>query len=177
MPDDRYTVVGVRFRNAGKIYYFDSAGMRLEFGEYVIVQTTRGPDVGRVVIGTEQVVVNEMGDEELQSILRLATEGDIRRMDDLRTRAHEILPEARRLADDIGLPAHLEGADFTLDGQRLTFSFTSEERIDYREYVRRAGDRFGARVDMRQLGARDRAKLAGGYGICGRELCCSSWLT
>ncbi|HET7737783.1 MAG TPA: regulatory iron-sulfur-containing complex subunit RicT, partial [Tepidiformaceae bacterium] len=104
-------------------------------------------------------------------------EGDIRRMDDLRTRAHEILPEARRLADDIGLPAHLEGADFTLDGQRLTFSFTSEERIDYREFVRRAGDRFGARVDMRQLGARDRAKLAGGYGICGRELCCSSWLT
>lgn len=177
MLHDYHGVVGVRFRNAGKIYYFDAAGMRLEPGEYVVVQTTRGADVGRVVIGPDQVVVNELGDEGLQPILRLATEDDIRRMDALRSRAEGILPEARRLADEAGLAARIDAAEFTLDGRRLTFSFTSEERIDYRDFARRASDRFGARVDMRQLGARDRARAAGGYGICGRELCCSNWLS
>jgi cell fate regulator YaaT (PSP1 superfamily) len=171
------SVAGVRFRNAGKIFYFHAAGMRLETGEYVVVETARGPEIARVVIAPDEVVINELGREELKPILRLATEGDIRRMDALKQRAEEILPEARKLADDTGFPAHLDTAEFTLDGRRLTFSFTSEERLDYRDYIRRSSERFGAKVDMRQTGARDRAKLAGGYGICGRELCCSSWLT
>jgi len=176
MPDRNPPVVGVRFRNAGKIFYFHSAGMRLEPGEYVIVETTRGPEVGRVVIAPGQVVVNEMGNEELKPILRLATEGDILRADELKSKAEEILPEARRLAGEIGFPARIDAAEFTLDGRRLSFSFTSEERLDYREYIRRAAEKFGVKVDVRQLGARDRAKMAGGYGICGRELCCSNWL-
>ena len=177
MPDSMDSVAGVRFRNAGKIFYFHAAGMRLDVGEYVVVETARGPEIARVVISPDQVVVNELGREELKPILRLATEPDIRRMDSLKQRAAEILPEARQLGDDMGFPAHLDAAEFTLDGRRLTFSFTSEERIDYRDYVRRASERFGAKVDMRQMGARDRAKLAGGYGICGRELCCSNWLS
>ncbi|MEX2081830.1 MAG: regulatory iron-sulfur-containing complex subunit RicT, partial [Dehalococcoidia bacterium] len=177
MADSAPRVAGVRFRNAGKIYYFDCAGMRLETGEYVVVQTARGPEVGRVVIAPDQVLINELGDDDLQPILRMATEPDLRKLDSLRERAKEILPEARQLADESRLAAQIDSADFTLDGGRLTLSFTSEERIDYRDFVRKAADRFGVRVDMRQLGARDRAKLAGGYGICGRELCCSSWLT
>ncbi len=177
MPDPLATVVGVRFRNAGKILYFHAAGMRLETGEYVIVETPRGPEIARVVIAPDQVVVNEMGREELKPILRLATEHDIRRMDELKQRAEELLPEARQLADEMRFAAHIDGGDFTLDGRRLTLSFTSEERLDYRDFVRRASDRFGARVEMKQLGSRDRAKLIGGYGVCGRELCCSSWLT
>jgi cell fate regulator YaaT (PSP1 superfamily) len=176
MRDSPERVAGIRFRNAGKIFYFDSGGMRLEVGEYVVVETTRGPEVGRVVIAPGQVVVNEMGREELKPILRLATDDDIRRMDRLRQQAQEILPEARRIAEDIGFPARIDAADFTLDGRRLTFSFTSEERLDYRDFLRRTSEQFNVKVDMRQLGARDRAKLAGGYGICGRELCCSSWL-
>ncbi len=177
MPDSTHSVVGVRFRNAGRIFYFHSAGMRIDSGEYVIVETSRGPEVARVVIGTEQVVVNELGDDDLKPVLRLATDDDIRRADELRTRAQSLLPEARRLASEAGFPPHLDSAEFTLDGRRLTFSFTSEERVDYRDFLRKASDRFAAKVDMRQMGARDRAKLAGGYGICGRELCCSNWLT
>ena len=172
MADPDLRLAGVRFRNAGKIYYFHSAGIRLEPGEYVVVESTRGPEVGKVVIGTGQVVVNELGDDDLRPILRLATEDDIRRADRLRRRAdEEVLPEARAIAREAGFPARIDAADFTLDGRRLTFSFSSEERVDYRDFLRRTGDRFGARVDMRQMGARDRAKQAGGYGICGRELC------
>jgi cell fate regulator YaaT (PSP1 superfamily) len=174
---DYPSVAGVRFRNAGKLSYFDAAGMRLEAGEYVVVQTSRGPEIGKVVIAPDQVLVNELGDEELPPILRLATDEDIRRMDSLRTKAHELLPEARALAEETGLPARIDTADYTLDGRRLSFTFTSETRIDFRDFVRRASERFGAKVDMRQMGARDRAKLAGGYGVCGRELCCASWLT
>jgi len=177
MPEELPRVAGVRFRNAGKIFYFHTAGMRLEPGEFVVVETVRGPEIAKVVIAPDQVVVNELGREELKPILRLATEGDIRRADQLKQQAEELLPEARRLGEELRFPAHIDAAEFTLDGRRLTFSFTSEERLDYREFIKRAGDRFKARVDMRQMGARDRAKLAGGYGICGRELCCASWLT
>ncbi|MCL4242609.1 MAG: hypothetical protein KJ048_14770, partial [Dehalococcoidia bacterium] len=177
MPEELPRVTGVRFRNAGKIFYFHTAGMRLEPGEFVVVETSRGPEVAKVVIAPDQVVVNELGREELKPILRLATEADIRKADELRRKAEELLPEARRLGEELGFPAHIDAAEFTLDGRRLTLSFTSEERIDYREFVKRAGDQFRARVEMRQMGARDRAKQAGGYGICGRELCCSSWLS
>jgi cell fate regulator YaaT (PSP1 superfamily) len=177
MPEELPRVAGVRFRNAGKIFYFHTAGMRLDPGEYVVVETIRGPEIAKVVIGPEQVVVNELGREELKPILRLATVADIRRADELKQQAEELLPEARRLGEELRFPAHIDGAEFTLDRRRLTLSFTSEERLDYREFIKRASDHFRARVDMRQMGARDRAKMAGGYGICGRELCCSSWLT
>ena len=177
MRDSQSSVAGVRFRNAGKIFYFHAGGMRLEPGEYVIVETPRGPEIAKVVIGPDQVVVNELGRDELKPILRLATEADIRRADDLKREAAELLPEARRIGENAGFRAHIDGAEFTLDRRRLTLSFTSDDRLDYRDIVRKTSDRFGVKVDMRQMGARDRAKLAGGYGICGRELCCSSWLT
>ncbi|WP_322817381.1 regulatory iron-sulfur-containing complex subunit RicT [Tepidiforma sp.] len=176
MPERPPRVAGVRFRNAGKIFYFHAAGLRLEPGEYVVVETVRGPEIARVVIAPDQVVVDELPRDELKPILRLATEADIRRADELHRRAEELLPEARRLGEETGFPARIDHASFTLDGKRLTFSFTSEERLDYREFVRRAAQQFHARVEMHQMGARDRARLAGGYGICGRELCCASWL-
>ena len=176
MADDP-RVAGVRFRNAGKIFYFHTAGMRLEPGEYVVVETMRGPEIAKVVIAPDQVVVNELGREDLKPILRLATEANLRKADALRRKAEGLLPEARRLGEELRFPAHIDNAEFTLDGRRLTLSFTSEERLDYRDFVRRASQRFQTHVEMRQIGARDRAKLAGGYGVCGRELCCSSWLT
>ncbi|GBD24331.1 hypothetical protein HRbin29_02009 [bacterium HR29] len=170
------TVVGVRFRNAGRIFYFDSAGMRLEAGEYVVVETARGPEVGRVVIAPDQVVVNELGDEPLQPVLRLATEADIRRSEELHRKAQEVLREARDLARDLQFGGHLDAAEFSLDGKRLTISYSAEERLDHRELGRALAERFGVRVELRPIGARDRAKIVGGYGICGRELCCASWL-
>lgn len=177
MRDPNASVAGVRFRNAGKIFYFHAAGMRLEVGEYVVVETARGPEIAKVVISPDQVVVNELGREELKPILRLATEDDIRKADGLSQRAEEVLPRAREIGEESHFAARIDSAEYTLDGRRLTFSFTSEERLDYREFVRRASHEFNVKVDLRQMGARDRAKLAGGYGICGRELCCSSWLT
>ncbi|GIW17964.1 MAG: hypothetical protein KatS3mg064_1121 [Tepidiforma sp.] len=176
MPERSPRVAGVRFRNAGKIFYFHAAGLRLEPGEYVVVETVRGPEVARVVIAPDQVVVDELPRDELKPILRLATEADLRRADELHRRAQELLPEARRLGEETGFPARIDAASFTLDGKRLTFSFTSEERLDYREFARRAAQQFHVKIEMHQMGARDRARLAGGYGICGRELCCASWL-
>jgi cell fate regulator YaaT (PSP1 superfamily) len=173
---DRARVIGVRFRNAGRIQYFDPVGMRFEPGEYVVVEGVRGPELGRVVIGSEQVVIDELDHDDLRPILRAASPADIDRAMAQRERADALLPEVRRLAAEARFPVRIDTADFTLDGRRLTLGFTSEERIDYREFVRKAGERFGARVDMRQLGPRDRARAAGGYGICGRELCCSNWL-
>lgn len=177
MPDSTTRIAGIRFRNAGKVFYFRAAGLRLEPGEYVVVESARGPELGKVVIAPDQVIVNELNLDDLKPILRLATEEDISRADSLYDRAQELLPEARRFADDAGFPGRIDQAEFTLDGRRLTLSFGSEERIDYRDFVRKVAEHFNVRVDMRQVGARDRAKLAGGYGVCGRELCCASWLT
>jgi cell fate regulator YaaT (PSP1 superfamily) len=134
MRDGDSNVAGVRFRNAGKIFYFHTAGMRLEPGEYVVVETTHGPEIAKVVIAPDQVVVNELGREELKPILRLATEDDIRRADELQQKATELLPEARRLAEEAGFPARIDAAEYTLDGRRLTFSFTSE-RLDCRDFL------------------------------------------
>lgn len=169
-------VVGIRLRNAGKMHYYHSGGMRLEIGEYVVVESSRGAELGRVVIAPGQVVVNELGDD-LPPILRLANDSDIHRHDELAQEGERLLPKARALAAEIGFPGHIEKTEFTLDRRRLTLSFSSEDRVEYRDLVRAASEHFGVRVEARQLGARDRARLAGGYGICGRELCCSSWLT
>ncbi len=177
MTDPRQNVAGLRFGAAGPIEYFHAAGMRLEVGESVVVQTSRGPELARVVIAPDQVVVNELGEERLRPILRLAAEEDLRRADELADRARELLPEARALAEETGLEGRVERAEFTLDGGRLTFLAGGEGGAGEREFTRRAGRRWGARAAVRRVGARERARLAGGYGICGRELCCSSWLT
>ena len=177
MTDPRQNVAGVRFRNAGAIEYFHAAGMRLEVGESVIVETSRGPELARIVISPEQVVVNELGEDNLHPILRLATEDDLVHASDLAARAEELLAEARELAEDAGLEGRVDRAEFTLDGERLTFLVSGEGTGGQREFARRAGRRWDVRASVRRTGARDRARLAGGYGVCGRELCCSSWLS
>ncbi|MYA54646.1 MAG: hypothetical protein F4X89_14395 [Dehalococcoidia bacterium] len=176
MTDPRQNVAGVRFRNAGPIEYFHAAGMRLEVGESVIVETNRGPELARVVIAPDQVVVNELGEDNLHPILRLATEDDLVHASDLAARAEELLPEARAIAEEAGLEGRVDRAEFTLDGERLTFLVSGEGTGGQREFSRRAGRRWDVRATVRRIGARDRARLAGGYGICGRELCCSNWL-
>ena len=176
MTDPRQNVAGVRFRNAGPIEYFHAAGMRLEVGESVIVETNRGPELARVVIAPDQVVVNELGEDNLHPILRLATEDDLVHASDLAARAEELLSEAREMAEDAGLEGRVDRAEFTLDGERLTFLVSGEGTGGQREFSRRAGRRWDVRASVRRIGARDRARLAGGYGICGRELCCSNWL-
>ncbi len=177
MTDPRQNIAGLRFRNAGPIEYFHAAGMRLDVGESVLVETNRGPELARVVIAPDQVVVNELGEDNLHPILRLATEDDIVHASDLAARAEELLPEARAIAAEAGLEGRVDRAEFTLDGERLTFLVSGEGTGGQREFSRRAGQHWNVRASVRRIGARDRARLAGGYGICGRELCCSNWLT
>lgn len=176
MSEQRPRVVGVRFQNAGRIHYFDAAGLRLDTGEYVIVSTTRGPELARVVISPDQVLIDEIDHDDLAPVLRPAGAGDIERARQLSTRAADLLGEARALAAEIGFQGAIQKLEFTLDARRLTVHFDSPDRVDYREFARRASRQFDARIDMHNLGPRDRARLAGGYGICGRELCCSNWL-
>ena len=158
MTDPRQNVAGVRFRNAGPIEYFHAAGMRLEVGESVIVETSRGPELARVVIAPDQVVVNELGEDNLHPILRLATEDDLVHASDLAARAEELLPEARKIAEEAGLEGRVDRAEFTLDGERLTFLVSGEGAGGQREFSRQAGRRWDVRASVRRIGARDRAR-------------------
>ena len=169
-------VVGVRFRPAGRIYYFDPAGKEPEKGNFVIVETTRGIEAGRVVIASRQVADSELTDP-LKPILRLATEDDLRQLLAYKSKEKNALMRCAQRVDFHKLPMKLVEAEYTYDGSRLTFYFTAEERVDFRVLVRDLAAQFRTRIELRQIGARDQAKLLGGVGPCGKTLCCSSWLT
>jgi len=169
-------IVGVRFHEAGKIYYFAAAGYdNLEAGEYVVVETSRGHELARVVIAPAQVLNAELT-EPLKPITRVAYDEDIERAESLRKKAEAAVQTARRRAWDAGLPIKVTSGSWDLDGSRLTLLFLSESRIDFRDLVRDVSAEVGAPVQLRQVGPRDQAKLVDGYGRCGRRLCCSSWL-
>jgi len=169
-------IVGVRFKRAGKIYYFDPAGIDFEVNDYVVVKTSRGPELGRVVISPKQVLANEVT-TPLKPILRKATDEDIERAQEFESKEQEALAECGKLIAKLGLPMKLLFAEYNLDGSRLTFLFSAEERVDFRELVRELTNHFKIRVELRQVGPRDEAKLIGGFGRCGRPLCCMSFLS
>jgi cell fate regulator YaaT (PSP1 superfamily) len=174
-----HNVVGVRFQEAGKVYYFSPAGFEhVEVGEYVVVETSRGLEVCRVVIAPSQVVNAELT-ETLKPIVRLAYQEDIERMQMLKARAEEDVAAARRVVYRLGLPIKVVAASYNLDGTKLTVYFkpAEEGRVDLRNLLRELQSELDCQVQLRQVGPRDQAKAVGGYGICGRRLCCSSWLT
>src|SRR5579885_47512 len=168
-------VVGVRFRPAGRIYYFDPAGRDLDKGQFVIVETARGIEAGRVVIAPRQVAESELTDP-LKPILRQATEDDLRQLLAFKSKEKNALARCAQRVDFHKLPMKLVEAEYTYDGSRLTFYFTAEERVDFRALVRDLAAQFRTRIELRQIGARDQAKLQGGLGPCGKTLCCSSWI-
>src|SRR5215216_2703649 len=179
LEDSMQNVVGVRFQEAGKIYYFSPAGFEsLEVGEYVVVETSRGLEVCRVVIAPGQVVNAELT-ETLKPIVRLAYQEDLERMQILKAKAEEDVAVARAAVHRLGLPIKVVSASYNLDGSKLTVYFNpaDEGRVDLRDLLREIQDEIGSQVQLRQVGPRDQAKAIGGYGICGRRLCCSSWLT
>jgi cell fate regulator YaaT (PSP1 superfamily) len=171
------TVVGVRFRPAGRVYYYDPAGFALKTGTWVIVQTSKGLEAARVVIAPKQVEVSELGSEGLKPILRLATEDDLRQMLTYKAKEKEALVHCGERIEQHGLPMKLVEAEYTFDGSRLTFYFSADERVDFRGLVRDLAAGFHTRIELRQISARDHAKLLSGVGLCGKTLCCSSWLT
>ena len=169
-------IVGIRFKRAGKVYYFDPAGIDLEANDYVVVKTSRGLELGRVVISPKQVLANEVT-TPLKSILRKAEAEDVKHAQEFGSKEQEALAECGKLIAKLGLPMKLLSAEYNLDGSRLTFLFGAGERVDFRELVRELTNRFKLRVELRQVGARDEAKLIGGFGRCGRPLCCMSFLS
>ncbi|HET8906866.1 MAG TPA: stage 0 sporulation family protein [Ktedonobacterales bacterium] len=176
-PEPAHRVVGIRFRPAGRVYYYDPAGYQLKVGQWVIVESTKGLECGRVVILPRQVEVAELGSAELKPVIRLAEEDDLRRMLSFKAREKEALRRCAQRIAQHDLPMKLAEAEYTFDGSRLTFYFTADERVDFRALVRDLAATFHTRIELRQIGARDHAKLLGGVGMCGKTLCCSSWLT
>jgi cell fate regulator YaaT (PSP1 superfamily) len=168
--------VGVRFKRAGRIYYFDPAGLEMDINDWVIVETTRGIEVARVVIAPKQVLSSEV-ETPLKPVIRKAEKKEIEHNEGIEAKEKEALVECAKIITRIGLPMKLLSAEFSLDGGHITFFFSSAERVDFRELVRELAGRFKVRVELRQVGARDEAKICGGFGRCGRQLCCASFLS
>jgi cell fate regulator YaaT (PSP1 superfamily) len=173
---DTVNVVGIRYKRAGRVYYFDPTGIDLKVNNYVVVSTPRGLKLGQVVVGPEQVPLNELP-EPPKPIVRKASPEDVKRADEFTGKETEALAEAVKLVTKLGLPMKLITAEYNLDGNHLTIYFKAAERIDFRELVKELSGYFKLRVELRQVGPRDEAKLVGGYARCGRPLCCASFLS
>ncbi len=168
-------IVGIRFRPAGRIYYFDPQGQTFSTGQYVIIETARGVEAGRVVIASKKMAESDLS-EPLKPVLRLANEDELRMMLSFKSKEKEALVKCAERVSQHNLPMKLVEAEYTYDGSRLTFYFTADERVDFRALVRDLAAVFRTRIELRQIGARDQAKLQGGLGPCGKTLCCSSWI-
>ena len=168
--------VGVRFKRAGRIYYFDPAGLELEVNDWVVVETTRGLEVARVVISPKQVLSSEI-ETPLKPVVRKAEQKEVQHSEEIEAKEKEALIECAKIITRLGLPMKLLSAEYSLDGGHLTFFFSAAERVDFRELVRELAGQFKVRVELRQVGARDEAKICGGFGRCGRQLCCASFLS
>ncbi len=169
-------LVGIRFRDVGKIYYFDATGFEdLKAGEYVLVETSRGPEVGRVALAPEDMREGAAR-EHLKPLERRATPLDLVQMERHRLREKEVLPLCQQKAREFGLPIKLLRAEYNYDGSHLVAYFVSERRVDFRELAKELRKILKTKVELRQVGVRDEAKLVGGIGRCGRLLCCTTFL-
>ena len=169
------TVIGVRFRKAGKIYFFDPIGLNIQAGDSVIVETARGIEYGKVVIGCREIEDDKVV-QPLKSVIRVATLED----DEIEQKNKEKEKEAFAICLEKirkhGLEMKLIDAEYTFDNNKVLFYFTADGRIDFRELVKDLASVFKTRIELRQIGVRDETKIVGGIGICGRPLCCHTHL-
>lgn len=168
-------VISVRFKENGKSYYFDPAGADIKTGEYVIVETARGIECGEVVQGVREIA-DAAVPKALKPITRMADSVDIRRMRQNREDEKRAYRTCQECIARHGLEMKLVEAEYTLDRSKIMFYFTADGRVDFRELVKDLASVFRTRIELRQIGVRDEAKMIGGLGCCGRELCCSSYL-
>lgn len=169
-------IVGVRLREAGKVLYYDAGDLGLHVSDYVVVESSYGTTIGRVVIAPDQVLASEFK-EEVRPVLRKATQDDVERQAELREKARQDAERVRRAISDSRLPMSLASGEYDLDGEHFTAYFTAPDRVDFRGLVRDLSRDLGVRVQFVQVGDRDRAKLVDGVDICGERLCCASWMT
>ena len=169
-------VIGVRFRPAGKIYYFAPGKFHIRQGDKVIVETARGIEFGTVVTGPKEVKDEEVM-QPLKSVIRIATEEDKRAEEKNREKEKEAFEICLEKIRKHNLDMKLINAEYTFDNNKVLFYFTADGRIDFRELVKDLAAVFRTRIELRQIGVRDETKIRGGIGICGRPLCCSTYLT
>ena len=167
-------VIGVRFRRAGKIYFFDPDGLQIETGSHVIVETARGIEYGTVVVSSKEISEEELV-SPLKKVIRIATEeyDEIEREN--KKKEIEAFDICKEKIKEHGLEMKLIDVEFTFDNNKIMFYFTAEGRIDFRELVKDLAAIFKTRIELRQIGVRDETKMMGSLGICGRSLCCSSF--
>ena len=168
-------VVGVRFKKAGKIYYFNPEEFNIKKGDYLIVETARGIEFGECVIGIKEVSEKDII-LPLKSVIRVADEKDINKHKENKEKEKEALDICLKKIEQHGLQMKLIDVEYTFDNHKVIFYFTADGRVDFRELVKDLATIFKTRIELRQIGVRDEAKMIGGLGPCGRPMCCSSFL-
>ena len=169
-------VIGVRFRRADKIYYFDPAGLDITKEDRVIVETSRGVEYGRVVLGPRDVEKSKIV-PPLKKVIRIATSEDDEKAAENKRKEKEAFGICLKKIKKHGLPMKLVDVEYTFDNNKVLFYFTADGRIDFRELVKDLASVFRTRIELRQIGVRDETKIMGGIGICGRPLCCHTFLS
>ena len=169
------TIIGVKFRNTSKIYYFDPKDLDIHYNDHVIVETVRGVEYGTVILSPMQLE-DEKVPQPLKDVIRIATELDSEREAENRVKEKEAYKICKAKIAERGLEMKLIDVEYTFDNNKVIFYFTAEGRVDFRELVKDLASTFRMRIELRQVGVRDEAKILGGVGSCGKGLCCATWL-
>ena len=169
-------VVGVKFKKAGKIYYFSPGDYEINTGDNVIVETARGLEFGTVTMGCKEVSESEIV-SPLKKIIRIANENDRKKHEDNLSKKEEALRKCQEKIDKHELEMKLIDVEYTFDNSKVIFYFTADGRVDFRELVKDLASVFHTRIELRQIGVRDEAKMIGGIGHCGKPLCCHQWMS
>lgn len=168
-------VVGVKFKKAGKMYYFDPAGYKLKNGDNVIVETSRGQEFGTVTMKNREISKDELV-SPLKKIMRVATEKDMEKNQENLKKCESAMARCQEKIEKHSLEMKLIDVEYTFDNSKVIFYFTADGRVDFRELVKDLASVFHTRIELRQIGVRDEAKMLGGIGHCGKDLCCATWL-
>ena len=168
-------VIGVRFKEVGKVYYFDPDGKKVREDMAVIVETSRGIECGKVALANKEVAEKEIV-RPLKKLIRIATKDDMRRLRENAKKEKEALKICEQKVAEHGLDMKLVDVEYTFDNSKILFYFTADGRVDFRALVKDLASVFRTRIELRQIGVRDESKMLGGLGVCGRPFCCSSFL-
>ena len=174
-PDAPIEVVDIQFRPGQKVYYFDPAGLTCRPEDHLIIETARGPEYG-ICVGGNHTIRQQDVVMPLRSVMRFATEADERLMVENRAKEQKAYEICLQKIEEHQLDMQLVSAEYAFDGSKILFFFTADERVDFRELVKNLAGVFHTRIELRQIGVRDKAKMVGGLGICGRPFCCASFL-
>ncbi len=168
-------IVGVRFKPAGKIYHFNPAGLEIKRNDFVIVETARGIELGKVVVEEKEISAEQVV-KPLKDVIRIATEEDLKTAEENKQKEKEAFAICLEKIKKHGLEMKLIEVEYTFDGSKILFYFSADGRIDFRELVKDLATVFHTRIELRQIGIRDESKTLGAIGVCGRELCCAKFL-